>query len=124
MEENLSNQLPTSIGMFGKKSVTVLRDTGCSGVIVNRAFVAEEQLTGKVGYIMTVAHTLLKAPFANVEINTPYYSGTVEVLCLSDPLYQLIIENIPGARASNDPDKTWCVEAAAVTRSEARKSTE
>ena len=124
LEENLSNQMPTSIGMVGNKSVTVLRDTGCSEVIVKRELVSEEQLTGKVGYIMTVARTLLKAPFANVEINTPYFSGTVEALCLRDPLYQLIIGNIPGARAPDDPDETWCVEAAAFTRSQARKSTE
>ena len=124
LEENLSNQMPTSIGMVRNKSVTVLRDTGCSGVIVKRELVAEEQLTGKVGYIMTVACTLLKAPFAKVEISTPYYSGTVEALCLRDPLYQLIIGNILGARAPDDPDETWCVEAAAVTRSQARKSTE
>ena len=73
---------------------------------------------------MTVARTLLKAPFANVEISTPYYNGTVEALCLRDPLYKLIIGNIPGARVPDDPDKTWCVEAAAVTLSQARKSTE
>ena len=98
--------MPTSIGMVGNKLVTVLRDTGCSGVIVKRELVAEEQLTGKVGYIMTVARTLLKDPFANVEINTPYFSGTVEALCLRDPLHQLIIDNIPGARAPDDPDET------------------
>ena len=69
-------------------------------------------------------HTLLKAPFANVEISTPNYSGTVEALCLRDPLYQLIIGNILGARAPDDPDETWCMEAAAVTWSQARKSTE
>ena len=124
LEENLSNQMPSSIGMVGNKLVTVLRDTGCSGVIVKRELVAEEQLTGKVGCIMTVARTLLKAPFANVEINTPYFSGTVEALCLRDPLYPLIVGNIPGARAPDDPDETWCVEAAAFTRSQARKSTE
>ena len=124
LEENLSNQMPTSIGMVGNKSVTVLRDTGCSGVILKRELVAEEQLTGKVGYIMAVARTLLKAPFANVEISMPYYSGKVEALCLRDPLYQLIIGNILGARAPDDPDETWCVEATAVTRSQARKTTE
>ena len=116
--------MPTSIGMVGNKSVTVLRDTGCSGVIVKRELVAEGQLTGKVGYIMTVARTLLKTPFAKVEISTPYYNGTVEVLCLKDPLYQLIIGNIPGARAPDNLDETWCVKAAAVTRSQATMSTE
>ena len=49
-EENLSNQMPTSNGMVGNKSVTVLRNTGCFRVIVKRVLVAEEQLTGKVRY--------------------------------------------------------------------------
>ena len=48
----------------------------------------------------------------------------MKALCLRDPLYQLIIGNISGARALDDPDETWCVEAAAVIRSQARKSTE
>ena len=123
IEENLNNQMPiTSIGM--KKSVTVLRDTGSSEVIVKMEMVADGQLTSKVGYIMTVTHTLLKAPFANVETSTPYYSGTVEALCPKDPLYLLIIGNIPGARAPDDLDETWCVKAAAVTWSQARISTE
>ena len=73
---------------------------------------------------MTVARTLLKAPFPNVEISTPYYNGTVEALCLSDPLYQLIIGNIPEARAHDNPNETWCVEAAAVTRSKVGNSAE
>ena len=124
LEENLNSQMPTSIGMVGNKSVTVLRNTACSGAIIKRELIAEGQFTGKLGYIMTVARTLLKAPFANIEISTPCYNGTVEALCLRDPLYQLIIGNIPGARAPDDPDETWCVKAAAVTRSQARKSIE
>ena len=116
--------MPTSIRMVGNKLVTILTNTGCSGVIVKRELVAEGQLTGKIGYIMTVTRTLLKAPFENVEISMPYYSGTVEALCLRDSLYQLIIGNILGARTPDNPDETWCVEAAAVTQSQARKSTE
>ena len=82
LEESLNNQMPTTNGLVGNKSVTVLRDTGYSGVIVKRELVAERQLTGKTRYVITVARTLLKAPFANVEVSTPYYSGTVETLCL------------------------------------------
>ena len=48
----------------------------------------------------------------------------MEALCLKDPLYELIIGNIPGARVPDDPDETWCVKAAAITRSQARMSTE
>ena len=40
------------------------------------------------------------------------------------PAVSVDYRNIPGARAPDDPDETWCVEAAAVTQSQARKSAE
>ena len=33
-------------------------------------------------------------------------------------------EYISGARTLEDPDETWCVKAAAITRSQARMGTE
>ena len=53
--------MPTTNELVGNKSVTVLRVTGCSGVIVKKELVAEGQLTGKTGYVITVARILLKA---------------------------------------------------------------
>lgn len=73
-------------------------------------------MTGKVDYVMTVARTLLRAPFANVKLKTSYFSGAVEALCLKDPLCELIIGNIPGARAPCYPDKNFCMKVPAVQR--------
>ena len=72
---------------------------------------------------MMVARTLLKALFANAKVKTTYYRGTVEVLFLKNPLYELIIGNIPEARAPDDLDETWCVKAGAINRSQSRIST-
>ena len=91
---------------------------------MKRNLVKEEQLTGKVGYVMTVARTLLRAPFAEIEVDTPYFSGKVEVLCLKDPLYDLIIGNIPGARAPDDPEKDWGVDSSIVAQKQTKLSTE
>ena len=66
MEENLSNQMPTSIGMVGKKSVTVLKDTSCSGVIVKRELVAEGQLQAR-----SVSQTLFGNPKGPIELGNP-----------------------------------------------------
>ena len=66
----LDNQMATSDGLIGNKSVIVLRGTGCFGVIVKKELVTKEQLTEKIGYVMTVARTLLKGPFANMEVST------------------------------------------------------
>ena len=63
--------MSTSDGLVGNQSVTVLRDTDCSGVIIKKDLEKEEQLTGKIGNVMTVASTLLKRPFANLKVSMP-----------------------------------------------------
>ena len=79
---------------------------------MKRDLIKEEQLTSKIDYVMTIAGTLLRAPF---EVSMLYFSETVKILYLKDPLYELIIGNIPGARAPYESDETWCVHAAVVT---------
>ena len=48
---------------------------------------------------MTVDRTIKRAPMAKIEVDTPFYVGTVEALCLQDPLFDLIIGNVPRARS-------------------------
>ena len=55
---------------------------------------------------MTVARTLLKASFANVEVSMPYFSGSVEASRLKDPLNEQIIKKIFQTRAPDNLDKT------------------
>ena len=45
-------------------------------------------------------------------------------MCLKNLLYELIIGNISEARPPNDPDETWYVKAATVTRAQIWLSTE
>ena len=94
-----------------------------SGVIVKKALVKEQQLTGAVGYIMTIDRRALKVPIAVIGIDTPYFAGKTEAMCMSDPIFELIVGNIPGARAANDENKEWCVPAAVVTRARAEQET-
>ena len=89
-------------------------------MIVKRELVDEADFIGKVGYMMTVNRTLIRAPIARIEVNTPFYTGTVEAMCMKDPLFDLIIGNVPGARKPNDPNPEWGVVTAAVTRAQAR----
>ena len=99
----------------------MLRDTGCSGVIIRRELVDETHFTGEMGYILMVNRTIKRAPMAKVEVDTPFYVGTVEVLCLQDPLFDLIIGNVSGARGLCDPNPEWGVVMTAVaTRAQAR----
>ena len=107
-------------GNIADKKVEVLRDTGCSGVIIRRELVDEADFTGDMGHIMTVDCTLKRAPMAKIEVDTPFYVGTVEALCLQDPLFDSIIGNVPGARKSDNPNSEWGVVTAEATRAQAR----
>ena len=65
---------------------------------------------------MTIDRKALKVPIAIIDIATPYFAGTTEAMSMSDPMYELMVGNILGARATNDINKERCVSAAVVTR--------
>ena len=85
----IKDNLPMLSGKVGGKKVEMLRYTGCSGVIIRRKLVDETHFPGEMGHIMTVDCTIKQAPMAKVEVDTLFYLGTVEALCLHDPLFDL-----------------------------------
>jgi hypothetical protein len=119
-------QMPVTKGRVGDIIVQTLRDTGCSGVVVKQEFVTDEQLTGASRYMVRIDNTLIKVPVAKIQVDTPYITGEVEALCLPDALYDLIIGNVPGARAPENPDPNWQVQesGAVMTRGQVQRSTE
>lgn len=64
----------------------------------------------------------IQVPVARVKVDTPYFTGNVEAWCLENPLYSLIIGNIPNARDPKDPDRSWKPNQAnaVVTRQQSR----
>ena len=122
------SKIPIVKGSVGEKCVDVLRDTGCSGIVVKRDLVSEYQFTGDFNVPLLIDNTARKVPIAKIDIDTPYLKGQVEAQCLPDAVYDLIIGNVPGARAADDPDPSWqglVQEACAVTtRSQAKKAGE
>ena len=116
-----SANMPVVRGKIAEDEVVVLRDTGCSGVVVKQDFVKKDQYTGNFVYMLLIDNTLRKVPTAKISIETPYLSGEVEVQCLPDAIYDLIIGNVPGARGPDDPvdPETAC---AVTTRTQSRKT--
>ena len=94
-------------GRVGEKPVDVLRDTGCSGIVVKRDLVSEDQFTGDFNVMLLIDNTARKVPIAKIDVDTPYLKGQVEAQCLPDAVYHLIIGNVPDARAADDPDPGW-----------------
>lgn len=92
-----SGNMPVAKGLVNGKEVICLRDTGCNGVVVKREFVSKNQFTGDYGYMLLVDNTVRKAPFAIIEVDSPYLKGEVKALCLPNSMYDLVIGNIPEA---------------------------
>ena len=53
-------KMPILLGKIGDKTVITLRDTGCSGAVVKKKFVKENQYTGKDGYMLLADNSLRK----------------------------------------------------------------
>ena len=72
--------LPVVKGLAGDKTVNVLRDTSCEGVMVSRRLVEESQLMGKCCLIVRIDNTVLLAEKGKIHVKTSYLSGDVEAL--------------------------------------------
>ena len=101
------NNLPTSPGYIGKNLVHVMRDSGCTGVVVKKNYVGRNQYTGKYRLCLLVDGTVRKVPVALITIDSPYYSGNVEAMVMDTPVYDIILGNIPGVRDVGKPDPNW-----------------
>ena len=124
----VKSQMPVVKGRVGEKSVDVLIDTGCTGIAVKRDLVSEDQFTGDFDVMLLIDNTARKVPIAKIDIDTSYLKGQMEAQCLPDAVYELIIGDVPGARAAEDQDPSWqdhVQEVCAVTtRSQAKKAGE
>ena len=90
--------MPVLEGRMEGNPVSVLRDTGCSTVVVRRSLVKDSQLTGKETLCILIDGTVRRTPVAEIEIETPYLTGKVTAVCMKQPLYDLIIGNVDGVK--------------------------
>ncbi|XP_064649953.1 uncharacterized protein LOC135501648 [Lineus longissimus] len=113
--------MPVTRGLVGSEEVSVLRDTGCSGVIVRRSMVNDAETTGKTQRCMLADGTVRLVPTAEVTIDTPFFKGRCKAMCMENPVYDLIVGNIDGARDPTDPDPGWSLVHAVITRAQAQR---
>ena len=66
------SRLPTAVGTVNGKEVRVLRDMGCTGVIVKRNLVSENQFIRKECGVTLINDSKLKCPVARININCPF----------------------------------------------------
>ena len=97
MQGNEKESLKISHGKVNGKKVQVLRDTGCSCVIVNKDFVEKKNLINEYSLLKMADRNAYRVQKALIEIESPYYVGKTKALCFNTE-YELIIGNIPGAK--------------------------
>jgi len=102
-----SGRLVTSRGYINGTEVNTLRDTGCTGVIARKELVHEKNFTGRIAKLELVNGTTIQCPIGKAFIDSPYFVGETEVMCLDTPTVELIIGNVPNATIEKNPD--WCV---------------
>ena len=69
------SRLPTAVGTVNGKEVRVLRDTGCTGVVVRRDLVSDEQMLGKELDVTLINESKLKYPVAHISVECPFFNG-------------------------------------------------
>ena len=97
------SRLPTAIGTVNGKEVRVLRDTGCTGVVVRRSLVSDGQMLNKQSGVTLINNYRQRCPVARINIDCPFFRGSTDALCIDDPAHDLVIGNIEGSKF---PDMT------------------
>jgi hypothetical protein len=79
------NRMPVAEGWIEDYKGTVLRDTGCSTVVVRRSLVADELLTGAEETCVLIDGTVRRTPVAVISVRTPFLTGSVKAVCMKNP---------------------------------------
>ena len=80
-------------GLVNGNEVQFLRDTGCTTAAVKKSLVEDHQFTGNETLCTLIDGTVMKYPLARIHINTPYYIGTIEAMCMDRPIYDFVLGN-------------------------------
>ena len=73
--------MPVVKGRVGEKPVDVLRDTGCSGIVVKKDLVSEDQYAGEFNVMLLIDNTARNVPIAKIDIDTGGGGVLPEILC-------------------------------------------
>ena len=98
-----TQMVPCSRGSINGTKTIVMRDTGFTTCVVKKSLVKREQMTGSYELCMLIDGIFKRYPTAMVELDTPYFSGRTKVLCMDNPVQDIIIGNIAGASSPSKP---------------------
>ncbi|XP_056007920.1 uncharacterized protein LOC125666818 isoform X2 [Ostrea edulis] len=115
------HNMPLAAGYVEGKPVTVLRDTGCNGIVVRKSMIDEANIIkDKLQTCILADGSSIRVPVAYIFIDTPYITGTFEAWCMDKPVYDLVIGNVEKVRPPGDPDPQWSETHAVETCQQAK----
>jgi len=115
--------MPVAEGSVEGTPVNVLRDTGCSTIVVRRALVPDDKLTGREERCILIDGTVRYTAVAEIYVETPFFTGITTAVCMKNPIYDLVIGNVPGARDVSISPPVEQTTQAVQTRSREKKVT-
>ena len=74
---------------------------------MKEALVKKNQLTGDHQAVRLIDGTIRRFPVAKIIVDSPYFEGEIEAVCMPDCLSEVVIGNVKGARDPNDPNLHW-----------------
>ena len=93
-------------------TIEVLRDSGCSTMVIREDMCDPRYSTGVTrGYVMMDAK-FLEVPVVKKRVDTPYYISEEKGVAMKAPIYDLVIGNVRGARRQEYPDNRCVVPMA------------
>ncbi|XP_065929667.1 uncharacterized protein [Magallana gigas] len=102
-------------GTVNGKSASVLRDTGCTAILVSDRFVSDDDKTGVTSDVTLANRSSQRCPEVWIQVDTPYVKGKVVALVMNSPFADLIVGNftrvdIPVERSTSPvkPDDEMC----------------
>ncbi|GFO50194.1 gypsy retrotransposon integrase-like protein 1 [Plakobranchus ocellatus] len=96
-----SPKMPVVDGWVNGKKVKVLRDSGSSCVVVRKGLVKQHvKKNGKQQqvYVYLADGKAVLASVTEAHLESPYFTGKVSALEMANPMYDVILGNIPGAK--------------------------
>lgn len=100
---------------------SVLRDTGCTTAGVRKSLVNDNQYVGKMQKCRTFGGKIEQFPLANIQVDTPYYSGEIIACVIDNPVCDFILGNLPGVSSVHGGDGGSFVPCLVSTRSQEDK---
>ena len=95
--------LPVVSGKCNGKNVNILRDTGCTYVLVRKHLVKPNFMSGETITLKLADNRLITVPKAEIYLKSKFYNGTIEAACMSELPFDVIIGNVKGAHCACGP---------------------